>query len=111
MERNQFIKKVFEENVIKLTNNREYRVVKVNDENLDMSQELKDQLVVEGLYDKTYIGAVVPETLPKINMDYLPVYGSKYAYVTKHFKHTMELTIKADLSDRTLGLLKMVEEK
>lgn len=35
MKRNQFIKQALEEKVVKLTNIREYWIVKVNDENLD----------------------------------------------------------------------------
>lgn len=87
-----------------------YVVIKVNSENIKMTDSFKKQLIEEGKYDNTYIGLLTPETSKPYSMDYLPIYGSTEKFITKHFVNSIDEAIMVDLKDRGLRLLKRYNE-
>lgn len=82
-----------------------YSVQKLNDVNFDMSDKFKSQLVNEGLYDNSYVGIITSEPKGPFSMEWLPIFGDRNSYVTKHFKLTPDKAINADLRDKGKGLL------
>lgn len=82
-----------------------YSVRKLNEINFEMNRAFKSQLIDEGLYDNSYIGIITPNEDGPFSMEYLPVYGNKNSYVTKHFKSDVTQAISADLRDKGIGLL------
>ena len=83
-----------------------YRVAKANDDNIEMTEMFKKQLIEEGLYNNSYISAFVHSSDPsvKIEQDSLPIYGSDEKYVTKWFTSTPEETVLQELNDRQMQL-------
>lgn len=90
-----------------------YFAAKVNLENFDMNEMLVDQLKREGLYDNSYVSAVLwSENKP--GMSNLPVYGDpKYGsidkYVTKHLYRNFEDCVMKDLQDRSYRILPRIK--
>lgn len=82
-----------------------YVVVKVNSENISMSDKLKEQLIDENKYDNTYIGFTTFQTSKPYGMENLPIYGKSDKYETKYFKRSLTETITDNLKDRNLRLL------
>lgn len=88
--------------------NNKFQVVKINDQEVQMNDMFKAQLIEEGLYDNSYVGVIVDESMGKITMEYLPVYGRSDRYVTKHLVATQEKAITASLREKAIGLLKRI---
>lgn len=82
-----------------------YVAVKVNSENIAMSDKLKDQLVKENKYDNTYIGFMTSEVTAPYSMDNLPIYGRSDIYETKHFSRDFAEAVMTDLRQRSMGIL------
>lgn len=103
--RKQFIEKAANGS-IKIDDNLNYLVVKMNSDNIKMNEMFKRQLVEEGLYDNSYVGMLIYdyERAP-YSMKNLPVYGRSDKYETKHLKVSFEDAVMADLTKRGLKLL------
>lgn len=84
-----------------------YKVIKINDSEIEMSLKFKKQLKKEGLYNNSYIGISVLAGTEEcsIQMEMLPIYGLKKKYITKHFSSTKEEAINLDLDCKDLNLL------
>ena len=82
-----------------------YVVVKANDDNIEMTEKFKNQLLDEGLYDDSFIGVVTDRLRDLYPMDFFPIYGERDRYATKWFKRTPEEVIDSDLKDRNMKLL------
>lgn len=105
--RKQFIEAVYE-GPVQIDDNLYYRIVKLNENEVNMSDQFKEQLKKEGLYNNSYV-SVLSYTHEKDNpakMEDLPIYGSPTRYVTKHLTYNKEDAIKKDLAERSRGLLK-----
>lgn len=83
-----------------------FTVQKVNDDNLKLTPKLKQQLQDEGLYDNSYIGFIVGSgASAPFDQDYLPIYGSSKAYVTKWFTNTVKDAVNQNLKDKNMQLI------
>lgn len=85
-----------------------YIAVKVNSDNIKMSEMFKQQLIREDKYDKTYIGFLIweSESEKPYPMRNLPIYGDPDKYVTKHLCNSFEEAVMRDLRSREISLLK-----
>lgn len=102
--RKQFINLV-EKGPVEVGNDLYYVVVRVNDENIEMNEFFKKQMIEENKYNNTYIGFLTSQKSKPYNMVYLPIYGRSDKYETKHFTWNFEDAVMADLRRRCTGLL------
>lgn len=82
-----------------------YAVVKMNDEQIKMSEMFKEQLIKEGKYDNSYVGILASKNEIQYGMEWLPIYGSSTSYVTKHLVNSFEEAVMKDLASRNRNLL------
>jgi len=92
------------ENPVELKDDLYYVVVKVDKENVKMSEKFLKQLENENKYGM-YVGIVTTKQSGPFEMDEFPIYGRTDKYELKHLKSTKEEAIKKDLRDKGLGLL------
>lgn len=83
-----------------------YVLVKMNEEQVEMSELLKKQLIEEGKYDETYVGILTSENKQPYSQDYLPIFGDSKKYVTKFLVRSPEDAVNFDLGKRSLGVIK-----
>lgn len=97
------IKKEFiqlaKEGPIKIDEHSNYVIVKVNDDNLDLTPALRSLLVKEDKYDKTYIGFITHEKNKPYGTINLPIYGRFDKYETKHLNKDFEKAVSADICE------------
>lgn len=87
------------EGPVKIDEDLNYVVVKVDDDNLDLSPALRKQLVEENKYDNTFIGFITHEKSKPYGTANLPVYGRSDKYETKHFNRDLEKAVSADIRE------------
>ena len=92
--------------IVELENDLFYKVVLADDSNIEMSDKLKDQLISENKYGKTYIGVITWNADSKVSSGSLPIYGNANSFVTKFFVADKKQAILNDLKDRQMELLK-----
>lgn len=90
---------------IQIDENIFYVVVKMNEEQVNMNETFKKQLIEEGKYDNSYVGFMTNETEAPYHMNNLPIFGDQNKYVTKFFVKTQDDAINHDLRQRSLGIL------
>lgn len=79
-----------------------YVVVKLNEEQINMTEAFKKQLIDEGKYDNSYVGFMTNETKAPYHMNNLPIFGDRNKYVTKFFVRTQDEAVNHDLRQRSL---------
>lgn len=102
--RKQFIELV-KQGPVQVDKDTYYNVIKLNEENVIMSEMFKEQLKREGLYNRTYVGILTSQPYGPYDMVWLPIYGNVHKYETKHFKYNFEDAAMDDLSRRSTNLL------
>lgn len=89
-----------------------YKIVKMNEEEVEMSEQFKKKLIKENLYDNSYVGIFVFAQMEDaiVKMESLPIFEKRKGFDTKHLKLSKEQVIKGDLTDKDLELLKRTNE-
>ena len=84
-------------------------IVPAYDKYLKLINLLKQNLIEDGLYDRSYIGMYVgKDEKPPYSTYMLPIYGNAERYVTKWFRRTKEEAIK-DLMSRAGGQTSLLD--
>lgn len=89
-----------------------YKIVKINEKEVEMSEQFKKQLIKENLYDNSYVGIFVLAQMEDaiVKMESLPIFGKRRGFDTRLLKLSKEQVIKKDLHNKKLDLLKKVNE-
>lgn len=94
--------RIAKEGPVKIDTFCEYVVVKVNEENIKLTDKFKSQLIEENKYDETYIGFITSEKNKPYAMSNLPIYGRTDKYETKHINRDINKVISKDIKDYKL---------
>lgn len=82
-----------------------YNVVQLNEKNFpDADREFWRQMENAGVVNY-FISLITKESEPPYSFRYLPVFGKRGIYETKHFRSTRQLVVEADLKDKEMALL------
>lgn len=86
--------------------NYSYFIVPMDDEHIEMTPELREQLEDDGLYGESYISGIVSSSEAKLPLStkWLPIFGSSNRYQTKWICNFYDTCFERDLKDRAMKL-------
>ncbi len=110
-EKNKIIIYIRKNNFVPLEDNKYYFIVRLNDENIKMTDKFKSQLEQEDIYNEYYASGIAFNNELPISMDNLPIFGNSNKYDTSWFKSTPKDCLNSDLKDKQLNLSNRINKK
>ena len=101
MKKEELVKVIKENKSVVLNEDVSYKVVKLNEEEVAMTEGFKKELQRKGLYDNSYTGTLILTIFKDypVPMEQLRIFETYKGYSYSHIKNTIEEVIDEDYAE------------